>query len=223
VQVLLTATRDSFRQNNAMNAAEFRAVCHGDRRWLYEKVVLDYQVSAYSFFEMKPQAQKSLPIEQPDRWHLNAAEGWLGLGNYEEANKELAEISPEVRGHPEVLKVQYEIHAALKKWDCAAEIARTIAQVEPDEPFGVVKRAYALHEIKQTEEALEVLLPAVDCFPEEWIIPYNLACYSCQTGDLTAAWKWLERAFAVAGKGRIRATALDDPDLEPLWPEIRES
>jgi hypothetical protein len=34
--------------------------------------------------------------------------------------------------------------------------------------------------------------------------------------------RWLERAIDTAGKLDIRAKALDEPDLEPLWLEIGE-
>jgi len=35
-----------------------------------------------------------------DQRQLDAAEGWLELGNWLEANEELERISPEMRGHP---------------------------------------------------------------------------------------------------------------------------
>ena len=44
-----------------------------------------------------------------DRRHLEAAEGWLGLGSWEEAKDELDNITPQLRGHPEVLGVRFQI------------------------------------------------------------------------------------------------------------------
>jgi hypothetical protein len=50
-----------------------------------------------------------------------------------------------------------------------------------------------------------------------------LACYSCQLGELKAAFAWLQRAIEVAGKEEeIRLMALDDPDLQPLIKRIGE-
>ena len=43
------------------------------------------------------------PLEHPDVHHLRAAQGWLELGNHLEADKELDEIAPELRAHPDVL------------------------------------------------------------------------------------------------------------------------
>ena len=62
-------------------------------------------------------------LEPPDALHLQAAQGWLELGNYLEADKELDEITASLRAHPDVLKVRWEIYAAAKKWEAALDIA----------------------------------------------------------------------------------------------------
>ncbi len=59
-------------------------------------------------------------------------------------------------------------------------------------------------------------------FPKESLIPYNLACYECQAGNLKAAWNWLEKAFDAGDAKRFKLMALEDPDLEPLWVQIGE-
>ena len=66
---------------------------------------------------------KNLPY--PDNRHLEAAEGWLGLGDHLAANEKLEHISPKLRTHPSVLFVRYEIYAKVKNWDAAVEIANT--------------------------------------------------------------------------------------------------
>jgi predicted Zn-dependent protease len=163
---------------------------------------------------------KHLP--HPDRIRLSAAEGWLGLGDWREAEQELESITANLRGHPEVLRIEYQVYAAAKKWELAAEAASTIIKLDPESSFGFVYTAFALHELKRTHEALNALLPVADTFPEEWVIPYNLACYTCVLGNQKAAWAWLRRAINIAGKEDIRTTALQDPDLPSLWPGISE-
>jgi hypothetical protein len=37
-----------------------------------------------------------------------------------------------------------------------------------------------------------------------------------------AALEWLRRALDLGGKSRIKAMALQDGDLKPLWPEIEK-
>ncbi len=71
-----------------------------------------------------------------------------------------------------------------------------------------------------------LLQPAAECFPKETTVPYNLACYTCQLGDLPGALQWFARALALGESPvekvlRLRA-ALQDADLQPLWPEFRQ-
>jgi len=162
-------------------------------------------------------------LEPPDLHYLSAAIGWLGLGNAREAEKELAAISLAHQGHPDVLEVRWIICAEQKQWDEALKIARTIMDRAPDRCSGWLHQAYALRRIPTggVKQAWQALLPAFDKFPEEALISYNLSCYACQMKQLEAARVWLKRAVFLGGKDKIKRMALDDPDLEPLWPEIR--
>ena len=87
-------------------------------------------------------------------------------------------------------------------------------------PTDWIDRSDALHKMKRTKKAFHSLLPAPARFPTDWRIPYKLACYCAQLGKLKDARKWLELAFAVGEIQAIKLTALDDPDLEPLWQNI---
>ena len=55
------------------------------------------------------------PLEVPDRFHVEAAQGWLELGDHLEANEELETVAPELRAHSHVLTIRCEIHIAAKK------------------------------------------------------------------------------------------------------------
>jgi predicted Zn-dependent protease len=162
------------------------------------------------------------PLTGTDRRHVDAAEGWLGLGDLQEARAELAALSPDLADHPEVLEVRWHLHAAAKEWEPAAAVATKICEALPENVFGYVHHAYALHELKRTQEARSVLLPARAKFPRDYIVPYNLACYACQLGDLDQAWTWLSQARSLAGTVLIYKMALADSDLEPLWGRIRD-
>lgn len=162
-------------------------------------------------------------LKPPDSHHLNAAEGWLELGSTEEAQQELAKLSLAVLSHPEVLSVKYHFYERTLQWERAAETARLLCQIVPEESFAWVHAAYALHELKRTAEAYGVLLPVLDRFPQEYVMRYNLACYSCQLGRLDEARDWLKKAIKlVGGADAIKQMAANDPDLEPLRAEIRE-
>jgi tetratricopeptide (TPR) repeat protein len=167
---------------------------------------------------MKPE----LLIGPPDSHHLAAAEGWLGLGDDNEAERELKQISKDLASHPEVLRVRYHLYEARGDWERAAEQARALCELMPGTAFGWVHLAYALHELKRTGEAYRVLHPIVGKFPKEFVIPYNLACYACRLGELNEARGWLKKAIALTSAEEIKHMALADPDLRELQAEIRK-
>lgn len=160
------------------------------------------------------------PLQPPDTHYLAAADGWLDLGNPAEAHAELAHLSPAVQAHPWVLQLRWRIAAAEQRYEECVRIAAEVIDLLPDEPFGWVHRSYSLHELKRTQEAYDGLLPIVGRFPEDFVIPYNLACYSCQLGHLDEARQWLRKAVATGGLPRIRQMAASDPDLTPLAGEM---
>jgi tetratricopeptide (TPR) repeat protein len=165
------------------------------------------------------------PLEPPDSHFLNAATGWLMLGNAVEARAEFTQIRPGWRGHPLVLEFEWRLLAQERRWLEALEAGERLLRVCPEDANAWVHRSYALHELRRTREAFDLLLPAVRRFPQEVIISYNLACYTCQLGDLAAARRWFEQALIIdngaeAKLHRLRA-ALEDSDLQALWPEFQ--
>ena len=91
---------------------------------------------------------------------------------------------------------------------------------DPREVHWIVSWAYATRRAQSIEAAKVILLDAVDNHRKAAIIHYNLACYECQLGDLEAAKKYLDVAFRLDKKYRIRA--LDDEDLMALWLMLEE-
>jgi len=165
-----------------------------------------------------------VPVEYPDRHFVQAAAGWLELGNPSEAAAELNQLSPRFARHPDVLEIRWRLCAAEHAWVEALEVAQAVTQVAPDRPSGWIHQSYCLHELKRTSEARDVLRPLAKKFPKEFIIPYNLACYACATGDLQEARRWLLRAMKIKGKDsreEFRRMALEDPDLHLLQDYIR--
>jgi tetratricopeptide (TPR) repeat protein len=160
------------------------------------------------------------PIDPPDKHHLLAAQGWLELGNDLEAFSELEKISPELSVHPEVLKVRRQIYVKNKNWITALQIARTIVQSEPNHLFSRIYEAYDPYASRRSPA--EVDGPAAEGvrLPLFFAVPYNLACYACQLGNLEEAWEWFQMALEMSDAHEIRKLALKDPDLEPLWQKI---
>jgi Flp pilus assembly protein TadD len=152
--------------------------------------------------------------------HLDAALGWLELGNAVEAWAELEKLAPGARALPQVLETRWRLLAHERRWDEALAAAEALLAASPREPAGWISRSYALHELRRSDEARRLLLPARKQFPRESVIPYNLACYACQLGDLAEARQWLDAALRLRDKASLRSQALADPDLQPLWSEI---
>jgi predicted Zn-dependent protease len=161
-------------------------------------------------------------LEPPATHHLSAAIGWLELGSAADARAELAQIAAALQEHPDVLEVRWLVAAEEKQWEEGLAIAQALLQYAPKRSSGWLHQAYALRRVPGggVAKAWEALLPASERFPKEPVIPYNLSCYACQMQQLDTARHWLQRAATVGGKERIKSMALQDPDLEPLWPEI---
>ena len=162
------------------------------------------------------------PIEPPDSHYLLAAQGWAELGDFKSAEAELKQIAGPLRTHPQVLAGRYEIYARSKSWDLAAEVAQMLVQTFAGNAGAWVSLAYAVRRKADggIPQAREILIKARSLFPKETLIPYNLACYECQSGDETAALEWLHQAITLGGKKAIKQLALNDADLKPLWKQI---
>ena len=160
------------------------------------------------------------PLQPPDSLHLQAVEGWVELGNHLEARAELQKIPLKLRAHPRVLEVRWQLEALAKKWEECLSIARTLVQRVPERPTGWVNLSFALHELKMTKDAWDHLFAVAAKFPNEAVIPYNLACYGAQLGRLWEAEQWLKRAFKLDETDDLKSRALTDLDLKPLWEKI---
>jgi len=146
----------------------------------------------------------------------------LGLGCPGEAKSELERLAKRLRNHPEVLDVRWMIHAHEEDWSAALQVARELVLKAPGMPGSWLHQAYALRRVPEggLQAAWDVLFPAMDQFPKDSIIPYNLACYACQLGQPDKARILLRRAMALGDRDRINRMALNDPDLKPLWNEL---
>ncbi len=167
------------------------------------------------------QARDLIPVslEPPDQRHCEAALGYAELGMFEDANEEIERIDPFNRATPEVLAVRVAVYHGLKSWDALQVVASRLAEYEPTNVQWTVSLAYATRRTVSIGAARNILLAAQTRFPDEAIIPFNLACYYCQLGDLDTAKGYLRQAFESDSGWRL--TALEDQDLEPLWSTLR--
>ena len=149
---------------------------------------------------------------------VRSADGWLDLQNPAEALLELEAITSDEKNHPVVLEMFWRVYAAWQKWQPAFDVGEQLITLHPSLPAGWIDRAYAVRRMKGggLAAACEALLPAFEWFPDEAIIPYNLACYCAQLGQLEEARKWLAAALTRGDRPTLLKMARNDPDLEPL-------
>ncbi|MDX1952924.1 MAG: tetratricopeptide repeat protein [Verrucomicrobiota bacterium] len=161
-------------------------------------------------------------LEYPNQFHLSAASGWVDLGNFKEAARELARVDGRFWNHPDVLEMRWVLHTANGHWEQSINIATQMVLAAPERPEGWIHRAYSLRRAPQggLEAAWDSLHPALKAFPEEPTIHYNLSCYACQMNRMDEARILLKSALKVGNKNIIKQKALQDSDLEPLWQEI---
>ena len=109
------------------------------------------------------------------------------------------------------------------KWTAASIVADCMMQ---DGTAGVAawtEKAYAVRRMSNggIAAATDVLMDALKRFPAEWSVPFNLACYAAQIGNVDGAVQWLRVASKAHGDAlAIKARAATDSDLSCLGPEI---
>jgi len=160
--------------------------------------------------------KKLKAFRPPDSHHLEAAQGWLELGNHLEANEELDQITPELRAHPDVLELRWQIYARAQKWDACVDLANAIIKLMPNRAVGWIHRSFALHALGRTQDAFDNVLPVAEKFSKEWRVPYNLGCYCAQITRLEESEAWIKKAIEIDTRA-VQQASIDDPDLKPLW------
>ena len=162
-------------------------------------------------------------ILPPDSFCISSAEGWIILGNPIEAIGELEQVSNPVKLRPEYLELKWRVFADTQEWDAALELSEGMVRDLPDHPGGFILRSYALRRSSKgsVEQATRGGGGGGVKFPSEPIIPYNLACYACQSGELVQARKFLRLALEIGDRKELLKMAGMDSDLKSLWNELK--
>lgn len=165
--------------------------------------------------------EETLPPK--DKHCLTAAIGWLELKAPQEALLELDATAREAtRESSFFLDIQWRAYAALSRWRDSLVVAEKLHTLAPETAMSWIHLSYSLHELGETTQARANLLEAAIRFPRDGAIAYNIACYENRLDRPTEALRWLSRAINRVGKKEILQMAESDPDLESLWPTIRE-
>jgi hypothetical protein len=138
----------------------------------------------------------------------------------EDAANEIECIPPDQKNSSEVLGVRLEIYRAAEKWSLMEVVARELWKRHQDQPVYWNHFAWAVRRAESIESANDILLQAVEKFPEDALTHFNLGCYACQMGNLESAKERVGKSVELDAKFKL--LAIDDPDLESLWRNIEE-
>jgi hypothetical protein len=150
-----------------------------------------------------------------DLLHLNAAAGFLQIGEPMDAWNELEEITAANRAEIEVLTVRLAVCRALEKWELAEEVARYLVKHDPHNVMHVVALAEAVGHREGPVAAAAVYEFAVEWFPDFGMLRVSLAVELTKAGQVEDAKKVLKVAFELDPD--LRLVALDHPGLEEVW------
>ena len=161
---------------------------------------------------------KLAQLQHPDTVHLEAAAGWIELGDYDSANEELENIREEWRVYPDVLELRWLIYSHHEQWDACLDITSAIVKMAPDRVWGWIHKAYAQRRATggSIEKSKRILEEAAKLFPNHDMIQYNLACYCAQLGQLDAAEEHLDKSYELGDAEQIKLMVIHDEDLKLL-------
>jgi tetratricopeptide (TPR) repeat protein len=148
--------------------------------------------------------------------HLHACDAWLVLGDYLEANKELDEIAPLRRAHPEVLDRRCQIYAKAGKWDVVLPVLETILRDIPKHERACLLKVECYRHLDGLEKAFAWAEALTDDFPESAEVAFNAARYSCLVKNMKVAEHWVKRCVELGGQV-FQKRVLNDPDFELVW------
>jgi len=149
---------------------------------------------------------------------LLAAEGYIDLGMYKEADAELRALDPGCFALEDTLVLQLCIYAGMHRWKKAHALASQLAEQDPENPQWSIWSASAACRLQSVEAAKGILLKALDTHPDNANIHYNLSCYETRLRHYHKAQRHLARAIQL--DPRFKLVAMDDADLEPLWIKV---
>lgn len=159
-----------------------------------------------------------MPVSPSTQHHLDAATGWLELGNPVEAHNELEQLPHSERIHPTVLKLRCRIYRQAAKWEYLSILAESCYKARPEEAQFVVDWAWAEYKQGRREQAAVILQRESEKFPKSDAVAYHLACVLASLDRMAEARDWLAKAFERAREpDKLKLRALEEAEFKKLW------
>lgn len=151
---------------------------------------------------------------------LLAAQGYLELGMAEEALAELSSVSAPESTDPDVVELRLHVLMQVKRWDEALAAAEELLRISPSALPAYIHGAFALHELRRTAEARDLLLKGPESLRNDPTFHYNIGCYEAVLGNREAALLSLRKSFDL--DAAYRDFARRDPDLALVKEDLEE-
>ena len=116
----------------------------------------------------------------------------------------------------EGLSVFLEIYRTAEKWDLMEAVAASLWRTEKQNVDRWLDLAFAKRHACSVESAREILVEAVEHFPREAMVHFQLACCESQMGNLSSAKEHLGESKRLCATCRVLALT-DEGDLNPFW------
>ena len=149
-----------------------------------------------------------------------AAEGYIELGLHSEAREELSHLPPESADRADVIELIVLCSMGERRWAEGLALTQKLRELEPKEPGGYIHAAYCLHELGQTQEALDLLARGPAALRTKPVYYYNVGCYLACLGENEKALQLLEQSFEMDGS--LRDHARNDRDLDGLRQKLEK-
>ena len=137
-------------------------------------------------------------------WNLSYAAGYLDLGMYAKASRELDTVPDEFQDDPEVLCLRGRILLAEERWSEAVTLCRSSKKKYPEVADFFIQLALAYDKLGQVEKARITWLDAPEEIRTSAFYHYNLARCESQMGN-----------WALARQHVMTAQALS-PEIRPV-------
>jgi tetratricopeptide (TPR) repeat protein len=162
-----------------------------------------------------------MSLSKKDQHHLQASVGYTQLGMNQEALAELDQVSSTERISTEVLALELAILHQSCQWIQALKVAEQILLLDAGNPDWHIAAAYASRRSESLTQAEIILSHALQLFPDNALVHYNLGCYAAQLGEIERSCDLVREAFRLDPK--FKKISKTDPDLDPIREELKKT
>jgi tetratricopeptide (TPR) repeat protein len=155
-------------------------------------------------------------IDSSSQMILLAAEGYLELGMPDDARREYENLSAKSKDGIEGLTVLMGILRAEGNLAEMESVAERLCLIDSENVDRWIDLALVLCDENSIETAKDLLLEAVDRFPDTALLYFHLARLECSLGNLALAKEHLGRSKKLCPVCRVLALT-DEADLLPIW------